>query len=131
MERVVGIGGVFVRSDDPETLARWYGEHLGLDIRDSFPGAIFPLTTPDAPEGSYGIWGCFPQDSDYFGSRTNSFMVNLRVADLDAMLAQLRAGGCDVVDKVERSAYGQFGWVTDPEGNRVELWQPPDELPAD
>ena len=73
----------------------------------------------------------FPQDSDYFGSRTNSFMVNFRVADLDAMLAQLRAGGCDVVDKIERSAYGQFGWVTDPDGNRVELWQPPDELPPD
>jgi predicted enzyme related to lactoylglutathione lyase len=131
MERVVGIGGVFVRAADPEKLARWYGKHLGLEIRDSFPGATFPLSTPDAPAGSYGIWGSFPEDSDYLGSRDNMFMVNLRVADLDAMLTQLRAGGCDVADHIERSEYGQFGWVTDPEGNRVELWQPPDELPAD
>lgn len=130
MEKVVGIGGVFVRAKDEEALARWYGEHLGLDINELFWGAVFPLTTPDVPAGSYGIWGSFPEDSEYFGSKDNMFMVNFRVADLDAMLAQLRAAGCVVDDKVERSEYGQFGWVTDPEGNRVELWQPPDEMPA-
>ena len=129
MEKVVGIGGVFVRAKDQKSLARWYGEHLGLDIEDTFWGAVFPLATPDAPAGSYGIWGSFPEDTDYFGSGANSFMVNFRVANLDAMLAQLRSGGCDVDERVERSAYGQFGWVTDPEGNRVELWQPPESLP--
>ena len=129
MEKVVGIGGVFVRAKDQEALAKWYGEHLGLDINDVFWGAIFPLSTPDAPKGSYGIWGSFPADTDYFGAAENSFMVNFRVGDLDAMLTQLRAGGCDVDDKVERNDFGQFGWVTDPDGNRVELWQPPDQLP--
>jgi len=131
MEKVVGIGGVFVRAKNQEELARWYAEHLGLDINEQWWGAPFPLSTPDAPAGSYVIWGSFPADTDYFGSRENSFMVNFRVHDLDAMLAQLRAGGCDVADDVQRSDFGDFGWVTDPEGNRVELWQPPDSLPGD
>ena len=131
MERVVGIGGVFVRSADPAALARWYGQHLGFDINEAWWGAIFPLTTPDAPGGSYGIWSAFPADTDNFGSAENQFMMNLRVRDLDAMLAQLRAGNCDVDDRTERSEFGQFGWVTDPEGNRVELWQPPDEIPEE
>ena len=129
MEEVVGIGGVFVRAKNQESLAKWYGEHLGLHIDEMFWGAIFPLSTPDAPEGSYGIWGSFVYDTEYFGARENSFMVNFRVNDLDAMLDQLRAGGCDVDDNAERNDFGQFGWVTDPEGNRVELWQPPDKLP--
>lgn len=130
MERVVGIGGVFVRAQDQTALAEWYGQHLGFDINDGFLGAIFPLTTPDAPAGSYGIWSTFPADTDYFGPSENRFMVNLRVQDLDAMLDQLRAGGCDVDDNTERSEFGQFGWVTDPEGNRIELWQPPDTPPS-
>lgn len=129
MEKVVGIGGVFVRSQDPGALAQWYGEHLGYDVSPAFPGAVFPLATADAPGGSYGIWSAMPADTDYMGDMKNGFMVNLRVNDLDAMLAQLRAGGCDVADHVERNDFGQFGWVTDPEGNRVELWQPPEELP--
>jgi predicted enzyme related to lactoylglutathione lyase len=131
VEKVVGIGGVFVRTKDQEALAKWYGEHLGLEISEAFWGATFPLSTPDAPGGSYGIWGSFPEDTDYFGSKENRFMVNFRVNDLDAMLAQLRRAGCDVADHVERSEFGQFGWVTDPDGNRVELWQPPDEMPTE
>lgn len=130
MEKVVGIGGVFVRSQDPEALAKWYGDHLGFDIHPAFSGAVFPLATPDVPAGSYGIWSAMPGDTDYMGDMSNRFMANLRVSDLDAMLEQLRSGGCDVDDKVERNDFGQFGWVTDPEGNRVELWQPPDTLPS-
>lgn len=131
MEKVVGIGGVFVRSQNPAELAAWYGEHLGFDISSAFPGAIFPLTTPDAPGGSYGIWSAMSEDTDYLGNKDNGFMVNLRVRDLDAMLAQLRAAGCEVAEHVERNEFGQFGWVTDPEGNRVELWQPPATIPQE
>ena len=131
MEKVVGIGGVFVRAKDQQTLARWYAEHLGLEINEAWWGAPFPLSTPDDPKGAYVIWGSFPGDTEYFGAQENSFMVNFRVRNLDAMLDQLRAAGCDVDGNTERSDFGQFGWVTDPEGNRVELWQPPDELPQE
>lgn len=129
MERVVGIGGVFVRANDPDTLAKWYGENLGFDVHAMFSGAVFPLATDDAPAGSYGIWSAMPADTDYMGDMSNGFMVNLRVSDLDAMLDQLRAAGCPVAENVERNDFGQFGWVTDPEGNRIELWQPPEKLP--
>lgn len=131
MEKVAGIGGVFVRAKDPGALAKWYGENLGFDVSAAFPGAIFPLITPNAPGGSYGIWSAMPADTDYMGDMNNGFMVNLRVNDLDAMLAQLREAACDVAEEVERNGFGQFGWVTDPEGNRVELWQPPVELPQE
>ena len=73
--------------------------------------------------------GTFETDSEYFGSKDNAFMVNFRVGDLHAMIAQLREKGCDVLDKVEESEFGKFGWVTDPEGRRIELWEPPDKPP--
>lgn len=126
MESVLGLGGIFLRARDHTALAAWYRQHLGLDISADWNGAVFPLRTDDDRAGAYVVWSAFKHDTEYFGAPDNACMVNFRVRDLHAMLAQLRAGGCDVAEKVDESEYGKFGWVTDPEGNRVELWEPPD-----
>jgi predicted enzyme related to lactoylglutathione lyase len=118
-ERVLGIGGVFFRSDRPEQLARWYEEHLGVDPDSDFTGKTFV-----AEGGDQTVWALFPAETSYFGPNGKQLMVNYRVRDLDAMLAKLRAEGVSVEDKVEDTKYGRFAWATDPEGNRLELWEP-------
>jgi len=122
MARIVGLGGVFFRSADPAALAAWYGEHLGLEVDASFGGAMF---NEDAARPGYTLWSPFAQDTAYFGRDTQGFMINFRVDDLDPLLAHLRDIGTVVDEKVDDSEYGRFGWFTDPDGNRVELWQPP------
>jgi predicted enzyme related to lactoylglutathione lyase len=117
MERVQGIGGVFFRARDPDALKRWYGEHLGIDLEDYG-------TTFTAAAGDQTVWAPFADDTLYFGSREQQSMVNYRVGDLDAMVAQLRAAGVDVDAHLEEHEYGRFAWATDPEGNRFELWEP-------
>lgn len=130
MEKVLGIGGVFIRAKDRQALARWYGDHLGLDIDEQWWGAILPLRSEHDRGGAHTVWSSFGNDTTYFGRPENAYMVNFRVRDLHAMLAQLRAADCAVDEKVEESDFGKFGWVTDPEGNRVELWEPPDSAPS-
>lgn len=116
MERVLGIGGYFLRGADPAALSAWYRDCLGLDADDS--GVWQQETGPT-------VFATFESETDYFGSRSQGTMLNFRVRDLDAMLAQLRAKGADVDSEIqEMPGIGRFGWVTDPEGNRVELWQP-------
>ena len=117
-ERVTGIGGVFVRSPRPDALRAWYAEHLGLELEE-FGGAILRSSG-----GETLTWALFPADTDYFGSRDQQVMVNYRVRDLDAMLAQLRAAGVPVEEHIEEHEYGRFGWAADPDGNRIELWEP-------
>ncbi len=124
MERVTGIGGIFFRSPDPKALSAWYRDHLGLDVTP-WGGALFKWGGDGSPPGMT-IWSPFAQDTDYMAPSTASFMINFRVADLDALLAALRDEGCNVLDKTESSEQGKFGWVIDPDGNNVELWQPPD-----
>ena len=123
MERVTGIGGVFLRARDPVALAAWYREHLGLPIEPGKPYGTLTAAASGRPEQT--VWSAFPPDTDYLGSPASSFMVNYRVDDLAAVLAALRAEGCTVEDKTEDSEFGKFGWVIDPEHNKVELWQPP------
>ena len=123
MERVTGIGGIFFKSADPKALGAWYREHLGLDVT-GWGGAVFQWGGADSLPGMT-IWSPFAQDTKYMEPSPASFMINFRVADLDGLLAALRAEGCDVVDKTDSSEQGKFGWVIDPEGNKVELWQPP------
>ena len=116
MERVLGIGGHFIRAADPQALSAWYRECLGLDVDDH--GVWHQQDGPT-------VFAAFEIDTDYFGSRAQQTMLNFRVRDLDAMLAQLRARGADVAEEIEDMEHvGRFGWVTDPEGNRIELWQP-------
>lgn len=123
MKRVTGIGGIFFKSRDPQALGAWYREHLGIDVQP-WGGAAFRWGTLEAGTGTT-IWSPFKGDTDYFAPSAAPFMVNYRVDDLHALLAALRSEGCDVVDKVEESEYGRFGWVMDPEGNKLELWEPP------
>jgi predicted enzyme related to lactoylglutathione lyase len=118
VERVTGIGGVFIRSAQHEALRAWYAEHLGLELQE-FGGAVLR-----SDGGETLVWSVFPGETDYFGSREQQAMVNYRVRDLDAMLAQLRASGVPVDDHVEEMEHGRFGWATDPDGNRLELWEP-------
>ena len=122
MKRVTGIGGIFFKSSDPKALSSWYRDHLGLDVTD-WGGVVFPWGGADSASGMT-LWSPFAQDTTYMAPGTASFMVNFRVADLDALLAALRLEGCNVVDKTDSSEQGKFGWVLDPEGNKVELWQP-------
>lgn len=117
MERVTGIGGFFFRASDPVALARWYQDNLGIDC-------VADGDTVWQQETGPTVWAPFPSDTEYFGRADQQTMVNLRVRDLDGMLAQLRDAGADVDATVEDYEYGRFGWVTDPEGNRIELWQP-------
>ena len=119
MKRVTGIGGIFFKSSDPKRLHEWYRQHLGIDVQE-WGGAAFSWTAPGTT-----IWSVFDQGSKTFNPSTSSFMVNYRVEDLQALLAALRTAGCTVDEKVEDSEYVKFGWVMDPDGNRIELWQPP------
>jgi predicted enzyme related to lactoylglutathione lyase len=125
MARVIGLGGVFFRSGDPERLYGWYEKFLGL--RRTPSGVIlFPWRQAgDKQKEETTVWSLFPKDTDYFGPANPAFMVNYIVDDLDGMIADLQAAGAQVEDRPEESEYGRFAWVTDPEGNRVELWQPP------
>jgi len=125
MKRVTGIGGIFFTARDPVTLRTWYQEHLGIDVQD-WGGAVFRWTDAEgnATTGST-VWSVSDAGGSDFAPSTSSFMVNYRVADLHALVHELRAEGCHVLDKIEESELGKFGWVIDPEGNKVELWEPP------
>ncbi|HEX8850523.1 MAG TPA: VOC family protein [Gemmatimonadaceae bacterium] len=126
--RVTGIGGVFFKARDPKALAAWYRENLGVDVPDGQTYGVFTVGT-DGRDGTgmplETAWSVFPTDTKYFGGGEAGWMVNYRVADLDAMVRQLRAAGGWVSDKIEESDFGRFAWATDPEGTRFELWEPP------
>lgn len=123
--RVLGIGGIFFKARDPKALGDWYRAHLGLDIADWGGVAFEPMTASPAGRQGTTVWSIFPSDTRYFEPSASSFMINYRVEDLGEVLAALRAEGCDVDERVESSEFGRFGWVADPEGNRLELWEPP------
>jgi catechol 2,3-dioxygenase-like lactoylglutathione lyase family enzyme len=132
MARVTGIGGVFLRARDPKSLSAWYAKNLGIQLAD-YGGATFLWSRgiqPDEVPDSTGstIWSLFPEDTPYFGKGNEKgpqqAMVNYRVDDLDALLTQLAAEGVTIDPHREDADYGRFAWITDPEGNRLELWQP-------
>ena len=123
MARVTGIGGVFFRARDPKALAAWYAKHLGIKLEEW--GGARLLWSDEIPPGTGSTaWNPFPQDTKYFGASGQSYMINYRVDDLDGLLAQLSASGVAVNPHREDSPYGRVAWITDPEGNRIELWQP-------
>ncbi len=125
MRRVTGIGGVFFTAKDPKTLGAWYKKHLGIDVQD-WGGAAFSWVDADGrPTSGSTIWSVGSADSQPFAPGTSPFMINYRVDDLTGLLEALREEGCQVLEKMDDSEYGKFGWVIDPEGNKVELWQPP------
>lgn len=125
MRRVTGIGGIFFKAQDPVALRAWYQKHLGIDVQD-WGGAAFQWADAEGkPVSGTTVWSVSASTTDYFAPSTSPFMVNYRVADLHGLVAALRAEGCNVLDKIDESEFGRFGWVIDPEGNKIELWEPP------
>jgi len=127
--RALGVGGVFFRSSNPARLGDWYASHLGIDIEkwgDTRGAGFSPKSMPD---GSFTVWSIFPRSTEYFGETGQGFMFNLVVDDLEAALANVGKGGAKVLPEREDQDYGKFGWFVDPDGNRVELWEPPAEPP--
>jgi len=127
MVRVTGLGGLFFKAADPEKMYAWYEKHLGLK-RGAEGAVIFSWRNPDDP-GKEGmtVWSIFPKTTTYFNPSRASFMMNFRVADLDGLLQALREEGVEVDPHREDYDYGRFAWIMDPEGNRIELWEPPRE----
>ena len=124
MKRVTGIGGIFFNANDPVALRAWYKQHLGIDVQE-WGGTAFTWTDAAGnPTKGTTAWSIGAADGKHFAPSKSTFMINYRVADLAALLQALRAEGCNVLEKTDDSEYGKFGWVMDPEGNKVELWQP-------
>ena len=134
MARVTGIGGIFLRARDPKALSAWYAQNLGIVLSD-YGGATF-LWSDEVPATTGSTtWSLFPETTKYIGPGTaagpQAAMVNYRVDDLDALLEQLKAAGVTIDPKREGASYGRFAWIVDPEGNRVELWQPLADAPSE
>jgi len=129
--KVTGLGGVFLRSKNPKNLMAWYNQHLGIELAKDFDGSVFIWSQDDTP-GRIGssILGIFASDTDYFGPQNPPFMVNFRVDNLAALLDALKQSGQPVDEETQNlEGIGKFGWVTDPEGRRIELWEPVNSQP--
>jgi len=125
MKRVSGIGGIFFKATDAKALRAWYQTHLGIDVQE-WGGTAFTWTDDAGnPVAGTTVWSIASAQSDQFAPGQAAFMINYRVEDLHALVKALREEGCNVLDKIDESEYGKFAWVIDPEGNKVELWQPP------
>jgi len=120
MKRVIGIGGVFFKSKDPKALAEWYEKHLGIN----FSGKVYADFQFREKEKGWTAFSFFEENTNYFAPSEKEFMINLRVENLDELLKILREEGVHVFDKTEEYEYGKFGWILDPEGNKIELWEP-------
>lgn len=125
--RVLGVGGVFFRSADPARLGAWYAEHLDLQIENWGQTHGTSFSPADMPASGFTVWSAFSADTEYFGTSGQGHMINLVVDDLDAALNNVRSGGAEVLEEREEHDFGRFGWFVDPDGNRVELWEPPEE----
>ena len=121
MVKAIGLGGIFFKSRDPAALSAWYAKHLGLPLED-WGGVRFD---EDASRPGSTLWAPFAADSGYFEPSKQPYMINFRVDDLDALLGQLRAAGVTVDERTDNNELGSFGWIMDPDGTRIELWQPP------
>jgi predicted enzyme related to lactoylglutathione lyase len=125
--KVTGIGGIFFFSDDPDRTKAWYAEHLGLATNPW--GSTFEFRNANRPEEiNYLQWSLFERGSSYFAPSTKEFMINYRVQNIEALVEQLRQAGVTIVDEIETFDYGKFVHILDPEGNKLELWEPIDSV---
>lgn len=127
MKRVTGIGGIFFKSEDPKKIKEWYGKHLGFNVTDW--GCSFLWKDLDSPESEAPArteWSPMKSDTTYFQPSDKPFMFNYRVENLVALMKALREEGVTIVGEIEEYPYGKFGWILDPEGNKIELWEPMD-----
>jgi len=126
MKRVTGIGGIFFKAKDAPALQAWYKRHLGIDVQ-KWGGTAFNWADSEGnATGGSTIWSIGSNDGDQFAPSQAPFMINYRVEDLYALVEALKQEGCNVLEKIDDSEFGKFAWVIDPEGNKVELWQPPE-----
>src|SRR3954469_5271046 len=125
MKRVTGLGGIFFKCRDPEAVKNWYSKHLGLPLDGDGCVTFQWRDAEDSKSVGRTVWATFPADTEYFNPSRASFMINYRVENLKELLAELKNEGVAVDDKIEEYDYGKFGWITDPEGNRIELWEAP------
>ena len=123
MAKVTGIGGIFIKASNNESLQNWYQENLGIQ-RSASGTAEFKWTEKETGADAFSIFHVFSKEDKYFDPSTSQFMINFRVDDLDGILDQLRKNGVKVFDEIQVESYGRFGWNEDPNGNKVELWEP-------
>lgn len=125
MKKVTGIGGVFFKCKDPQNMKAWYKDHLGLDT-DKY-GTNFEWRQADDPsKKGFTQWSPFTDSTQYFQPSIKDFMVNYRVENLELLVAELKAAGVTVLNAIEEFEYGKFAHILDPEGNKIELWEPND-----
>ena len=124
MKKVIGLGGVFFKCKDPEAQKKWYREHLGIES-ESWGAQFFYKQESENGKHDYNVWSPFKSDTPYFNPSQSTFMINYRVDNLDALLVELQKSGIDLVGHPEESEFGKFAWIMDPEGNKLELWEPP------
>lgn len=128
MKRVTGVGGIFFKTEDPKKIKEWYGKHLGLPI-DEY-GASFKWIDPEHPDAkvpALTAWSPFKSDTTYFNPSEKSYMFNYRVENLVELLKILKKEGVEIVGEMQEFSYGKFGWIMDPDGNKIELWEPKDD----
>jgi len=129
-KKVTGIGGIFFKCNDPEKMKSWYGQHLGLVTNEY--GSVFEFRKTDHPDQkAYTVWSPFEADTSYFKPSEKEFMVNYRVENLEELVKELKDKGVEIVDDIEEFEYGKFIHILDPEGNKIELWEPVDEVFTD
>ncbi len=125
MKRVTGIGGLFFKTGNPDMIREWYGKHLGISMQDQH-GAVFTWGKEGKDEKGSTVWSPFKKTTTYFQPSEKDFMFNYRVENLEALMKVLKEEGVQVVGEMEVYEYGKFGWIMDPEGNKIELWEPVD-----
>ena len=118
---MTGLGGLFFKAENVKELTNWYGKHLGLETNDY--GASF-LSKDENGKDQTTQWSPFAADTDYFEPSKKQFMQNFRVFDLENLMEELKNDGVTIVGEMESFDYGKFGWILDPEGNKIELWEP-------
>ena len=124
MAKITGIGGVFFKSkNDNKALVAWYQKHLGMQL-ESWGGAILRWPDDKAEDKGLTVWHVAEKESKWFSPSDSSFMINYRVDNLDEMIAQLREGGIEIIKGPDSDVNGKFAWIMDPDGNKVELWEP-------
>lgn len=121
MASVIGVGGIFFKSPNPQKLGEWYTKWLNVPVEAPYGASLKPSTIP---AGGLTVWAPFKADTDYFSPSKKEFMFNLIVDDLEQALAQVKEGGAEIIGEIQKEDYGSFGWFVDPDGNKVELWEP-------
>jgi len=126
-KHVTGIGGIFFKAKDPTKLGEWYSKNLDIELEHNMPMSTFNWRQAEDPQKNGStVWSVMPKDTDYFGADENQFMINYRVNDLDGLMEALKKEGVEILRPVSDTPYGRFAAIRDPEGNGIELWQPPD-----